>query len=212
MFSITSAFFFLIVSPNFSSFKNKGSNDSAIIFLSPEADVLESVEEAREYILSHTANKQQYLENIKKLTNFLNTIITITNSDDSKLEWKCSETVPDGWKVKVSNPKHVLSPDGRQFRNTKKIIQCMVKESWRLKDLDFMRSRLSLDGWSLDPRLPTGWAMLVSPNNDCIRYISSCGEELRSTRAAVKYLKERNGTDSDVRKLQSLLRIKMKNV
>ena len=86
----------------------------------------------------------------------------------------------------------------------------MVKESWRLEDLESMRSKLSSEGWVLDPRIPTGWAMKTTAKCDSIKYIAPSGEELNSTRAAVKYLKENQGSKSDIKKLQSLLKIKMK--
>ena len=190
------------------------SSGTEVTFLSGEVEVIATVEEAREHLLTHTANKHQYLDNIKKLTNFLADFRTNEHADEVKptnqSEWKDSENVPIGWKVKISNARHILAPDGRQFKSVKNAIQFMVKQSWRLEDLDCMRSKLVRDGWSLDPRLPEGWAMKSTAKSDSIKYISPSGQDFNSTRAAVKYLKENKGTKSDIKKFQSLLKIKIR--
>ena len=85
----------------------------------------------------------------------------------------------------------------------------MVKKSWRLDQLNEMRSKLSHEGWILDSRIPDGWAMKIKPRSDCIKYITPSGEELSSTRAAVIYLKKNNGSRKDMKKFQSLLKIRI---
>ena len=193
-------------------YKKNPSSESKVSFLSSEANILVSVEDAKEHLLTHTANKQQYLESITNLTRFLEEMSTKTQELKSikKSEWKDSKTVPDGWRVKICNPKHILAPDGKRFKSVRNTIQFMVKESWRLEDLDSMRSKLSYDGWTLDPRLPHGWAMKIKPKSDCIRYISPAGEELMSTRAAVMHLKANHGAQRDIDKFQTLLKVNRK--
>jgi len=189
-----------------------GSNGShAVVFLTSEGKEMKSYSTAIEFVLSDYQNySDEDVENLKLLREQHSTLKRTSND-----RWEENDTVPEGWKVRISEGKantgkqFFLAPDGRQFPCRRIALKTMIEEVFPQMDIVVMRSKLVYEGWESHDNLPKFWFMKrpSSPKEYAFTFVTDVGDKLCSTKAAIDCLRSRNMDNiEDVDKLMTFSR------
>ena len=115
--------------------------------------------------------------------------------------WQDDETVPVGWKVKISGKKEIfLSTDGQTFGSRRSALQKMLSENIERDSLDDMKLLvMQHEGWTINEYLPNDWLIKISytilkpgsvvEQTRNLEILSSEGHLFKSFLAATDYIK-----------------------
>merc|ERR1719318_1300722 len=186
--------------------KKNANHSNAVVFLSSEGKEMKSYSSAIEYLLSdYQKYSDEDVENLKVLRELHGTMKRTSNA-----QWQESETLPMGWKVRVSEGKansgkqYFLAPDGRQFPCRRIALKTMIEEAFPQVEIEDMRSKLVHEGWESHENLPKFWFMKrpSSPKEYAYSFITELGDKLPSSKTAIEYLQSRGGDNiEDVDKI-----------
>ena len=172
------------------------STSHEVKILSNEGHMFDSFLKAKE----HLEFNGNFIENISKLIEELANCRRKQESrkDDKShnklLEWKATESLPIGWKIKSteSGKTLILSPDGYQFAGRRAALQFMIREKFSESNIFQMRTSMAKDGWKMSDCLPKDWLYkITSMNSHDVDIFSSEGQLFTSYIAAKEYMKSR---------------------
>ena len=172
---------------------------SHVQLMSDRGDTFKSLREAYKYAENSDAD-----ETLTKLKSFIEKY-----SLEKRLElydWRSDGTVPDGWKMRVSDGKtgklFFLSPDGKMFASRTLGLLHMIKENFSCVELDQMKQKIvEHENWQFNGKLPHGWLIRNNP----FSLLTREGDVLESWVSAFDRVKNIPGYSSlDTKFLQQL--------
>ena len=166
-------------------------------FCSPTGERFRQKEKALQYLQNSGADD----DDVAMLRDFT------TSSTDANSGWSEGDgTIPAGWKMKegrigIRTFTMLLSPCGRQMKGRRAALTFMINNLYPESSIAHMRRALiQLHGWEEDPRLPEKWLITKNPRRR-FRLCSPDGHQFESREKAIKYLRERSGSEEDVKKI-----------
>ena len=179
--------------------KKSATATNAIVFLSSEGKEMKSYSSAIEFLLSDFDKySDEDVDKLKELRELHGTIKRNSNEN-----WHENDTIPAGWKVRISEGKansgkqFFLAPDGRQFPCRRIALKTMIQEVFPQSDIEDMRSKLVHEGWEAHENLPRFWFMKKPSGTKDYAYtfVTELGDKVCSTKAAIEYLQGKNMDD-----------------
>ena len=172
-------------------------------FLSPEGVELKSSVKALEHMKSNSYSEED-IKGLKMLLGEFSVKGRMAN-----YEWEEDDTVPHGWKSRVSGQKiFFLSPDGQGFPCRKNAYIHMIAEKYSQEEVEDMRKLLRHENYEIHSNLPMGWRIKYSfskVNQTNMSILSSEGHEFKSFLKAHEYLQSNGRYDkSNVEDLKML--------
>ena len=129
-----------------------------------------------------------------------------------KYDWKEDNSLPKGWKMKISESKtgkpYFLSPEGAQFASIRLVYQQLVREEANPKDILLVRQHLiKQEGWQANSLLPAKWLFKKClKKGDQVLFLTSEGALCESFLSATQHMKAHPDfyNDSDLERLDQV--------
>ena len=171
--------------------RSKGSSqkkNDGYTFLSTDGDEFKSAVRAVEHMKDNPDLYDDY--EIEALKVFLEECSVLGRM--SNFEWERDETVPSGWKSRLSGQRTLfLSPDGKGFPCRRAAYQHMIQESYPEEEVEDMRKLLRHENYEIHSHLPAGWRIRYT-NAKAMSILSSEGQEFKSFLKTQEYLQSTN--------------------
>ena len=175
--------------------------EEEIIFLNEQAQLFNKIE-ATKVVINECPRRLRY-----SFSNFLDQLKNKVEDDDF---WRDFD-VP-GWKIKdldLSFKKEfrVRSPDLLEFNSIAAAYRFMMKSrhNYTEEELYKVKSRLHVEGFETDTRLPAGWMIARNKNELLFEFLSSEGVQFLTLQAALEFMEtSEDYNDSQAAELDEL--------
>jgi len=139
-----------------------------------------------------------------------NSSIKQEDDEEDVLQWKNSESLPHGWKIKMNDSIQkysILSSDLEEFNNFLSVFVYMSQNVVKFTNEDIVKveAKLSEEGWEEYEKLPRGWKVSKDIGDNIFVLLSKEGKLYQSLDDAQKFIKESDDyNDEDALNLEDL--------
>jgi len=118
---------------------------------------------------------------------------TYPYDDHSTEEWVHSDSIPEGWKVKLKDGRNYgrmsfMSPNGNTYRSRKVALQSLLGAGCSEEEAAPLRKMLVHEDWKESELLPSNWLYKLAV--DKVSILTETGKEVESKRAALDVIKD----------------------
>ena len=168
----------------------RDTNKLGVSILSEDANLFKSVKEATAYIDNNYDEETRI-----RFKSFLE--ITTVELRVEAYDWTEDDTVPPGWKIRISKGKtskeYFLSPDGKMFPSRLLGLRHLIREQFPSDSINQMKLKLvQHELWQFNGKLPFGW--MVKDIGNVFHLLTKEGEVFDSFSQAFEHIN--NNTDS----------------
>ena len=180
-----------------------------LLFLTRQAEVLQSVTEAASHLRrQHGGFSQDALIRLNSLYSrhqqnpLSSPSLTAEHSNPEETE----KTLPPGWRLKVlAHLTTVEAPDGAVYRSRRAALQNMIETGrYSQAEVDLMRKFLKFERWTTQESLPSGWMM--KRRKKCVLLMARDGMQFNSIARALEFVQTYSlyFDDDDIEKMKKL--------